>query len=223
MIPKEPGCYIINFIESGKFYVGSTGDLRRRWNDHLNALNGGNHRNGPLQKAYDDDRRIEIEYLVTVDRESAYELEQQELNMWVGNPNCINQGNDARLGFRPGTRPTELQARMNLQLVGRKRSEEQRLNIRAGAFRRPPVTQETRQKLSRLSLGRVNSEEHNEKIRQARLGVKRNESDITTRKRIIVDGVVYPSITATAEQFKVSRSTVNERLRSVNWPNWQYG
>lgn len=167
MTPKEPGCYILNFIETGTFYVGSTGNLRLRLSDHLNALNKGTHQNKPLQQMFDQDQNVVVEYVTSIDRETAYDIEQAELDKYLGNPKCINQGNDARNHWKPGTRPPELQERMNVKLRGKIRTPEQRQRISEAALTRPPVSEERRQKTSDQWKGKPKTEEQKEKIRQA--------------------------------------------------------
>jgi len=49
-ITKISGIYkIINKID-GKYYVGSSQDINKRWNSHLNKLNKNNHINIHLQR-----------------------------------------------------------------------------------------------------------------------------------------------------------------------------
>ena len=39
-----PGCYLIKHVSTGKFYIGSTNDLRQRIKDHRHCLSRNMHR-----------------------------------------------------------------------------------------------------------------------------------------------------------------------------------
>lgn len=56
MIPQLPrtcGVYRITCIPTGKIYIGSSVNLRRRWHDHQSRLNAKNARNLHFQRAWD--------------------------------------------------------------------------------------------------------------------------------------------------------------------------
>jgi group I intron endonuclease len=46
------GVYKITNVETGKFYIGSTNDVDKRWSDHKRDLNNGNHINPKLQHSW---------------------------------------------------------------------------------------------------------------------------------------------------------------------------
>jgi excinuclease UvrABC nuclease subunit len=96
MIPRKPGCYILNHVGSGMFYIGSTSDLYRREISLMSTLNLRTNLNTRLQELYLDDPNVIFEYLVTPTREDAFILEQQELDKWLGHPKCLNSENDLR-------------------------------------------------------------------------------------------------------------------------------
>ncbi len=50
--PETPGIYRITCIVTGKFYIGSAVNLRKRQKDHRHLLNQGTHRNPKLQNAW---------------------------------------------------------------------------------------------------------------------------------------------------------------------------
>ena len=63
------GVYQIYFTgDISKRYIGSTTNLKRRWSRHKSGLKNGNHKNKPLQEAYnkygiDNLKFFVIEYL----------------------------------------------------------------------------------------------------------------------------------------------------------------
>lgn len=105
MIPREPGCYILNHIPSGTFYIGSTSNLLLRERNLLASLNNHNNHNPRLQELYWESTNVVFEYVVTADREEAYDLEQAELDKWLGHSRCLNVNNDARSVWAKGTMP----------------------------------------------------------------------------------------------------------------------
>src|SRR5215216_6770850 len=50
--PPTSGIYQIRCIPTGKIYVGSAVNLRKRQRDHINSLRRGNHENTYLQRAW---------------------------------------------------------------------------------------------------------------------------------------------------------------------------
>lgn len=46
------GIYKISNTENGKFYIGSSKNIVKRWNEHKWALKNNRHRNRPMQSAY---------------------------------------------------------------------------------------------------------------------------------------------------------------------------
>src|SRR3569833_2703058 len=52
LVPRASGIYLIRCHPTGKIYVGSAVDLRRRWNIHRRMLRKRTHHNDPLQAAW---------------------------------------------------------------------------------------------------------------------------------------------------------------------------
>jgi group I intron endonuclease len=52
-ISRTPSIYQIRHVESGRVYVGSTVNPRKRWGEHIRELRGGTHHSSYLQHAWD--------------------------------------------------------------------------------------------------------------------------------------------------------------------------
>ncbi len=52
-IPAVPGIYKITCIANGRFYIGSSVNMRERWDEHQSTLRQNKHRNPKLQRAWD--------------------------------------------------------------------------------------------------------------------------------------------------------------------------
>lgn len=71
------GVYVFVNITAGKVYVGSSTQMRIRWNDHLAHLRKGNHENSYLQHAWDRNHgAFEFHVLELVERQRLLEREE---------------------------------------------------------------------------------------------------------------------------------------------------
>jgi group I intron endonuclease len=206
MIPREPGCYILNHLETGKFYIGSSNNLLKRHQNHNSYLRNEKHHVAALQELFNEDDGIHMEFVATNTREEAYTLEQQELDRFINHPDCLNAANSATNVWKPGTKVT------SPETIGK---------LREAALRRPSASVETRQKLSKANAGIPKTEEHKQKIAEnARSRGARPEGAVVNRKVVTVDGITYPSISQAAQELPVSRCTLLTRLRSDDYPTW---
>lgn len=237
-IPKRPGCYILNHLASGTFYIGSSIDLYERIHVHHSHLRSGVHKNRLLQSLYDEDQDIHVEFVETADRESAYDLEQSELDIYINHPRCLNFHQDARTGWREvPQRLRDATSKRNRTLhagnsyrLGMYHSEETKEKMRQAALmrdpsvyrNRPPISEETRERMRAANSrprakGRVLSDEHRENIRKAQL-----ERALTTGRHVSIDGVTYPNASRAAEALGCSRRTVVVRIEDPRYPDWKY-
>lgn len=92
-IPRTSGVYEIRCIPNGKFYIGSSVNLRDRWRNHIYNLNRGNHRNIFLQNAWNKygEHAFIFTVLEFVERESLLQVEQN----WIDKTGCTNK----KIGF----------------------------------------------------------------------------------------------------------------------------
>lgn len=141
-LPKISGIYKLHDIETGRFYIGSSMNIRHRIGNHLYRLTKNNHGNPILQSLWNKNpERFRCEILILlneVTKETLLKFEQIQLdNNNVGNNKlCMNVLTIAGSHF------------------GRKR------------------TAETIAKLCEVNRGRIPNKETREKMRQAKLGIK---------------------------------------------------
>lgn len=93
MLPHSSGVYQIRCIPTGKIYVGSAVDLRRRWDQHRYRLRRSDHRNVYLQQAWNKYGEANFEFSVIefVERADLLRAEQA----WIDKTGCTNQ----KVGF----------------------------------------------------------------------------------------------------------------------------
>jgi group I intron endonuclease len=92
-LPRSSGVYQILCKPTGKFYIGSTVNLRGRWSGHCCSLRRGNHQNIFLQRAWDKYGAacFEFSVLELVDVSCLLTAEQA----WIDKTRCA----DRRVGF----------------------------------------------------------------------------------------------------------------------------
>lgn len=153
-----PGVYRIVDHKSGRFYIGSSVQVARRWRQHRDRLTRGTHPNPMLQNIWASGRdRLRIETLRQCGPTKAEILaaEQAELDAaGVGvNPLCMNVL--AVAGSH----------------LGRKRSESTRMAM-AVASAGKKHTDESKAKMRAAKVGRKLSEDHKRKVGDASRGKK---------------------------------------------------
>ena len=130
------GIYRIRNTKNGKFYLGSSDDIVRRWKEgHKAKLVRGVHDNPHLQNAWN--KYGKDSFLVEVLRECSKEdllvEEQKELDVWVGCPECYNIRKDAKCIVLPGSnRPEWVKQKISLAQKGKPRWTEEQKKHEAG-------------------------------------------------------------------------------------------
>lgn len=161
---------IINKV-NGKFYIGSSSDINRRFISHKNYLNKNKHDNIHLQNAWNKygKENFLFEIYKKCDINTLIEEEQKELNIWVGNSICYNVRKDAKCPVAPGEkRPEWVCKKISESQIGKVRwTEEQRKKMSIDRIGRThsketkqkmcgrEVTIETRMKISNSSVGKL--------------------------------------------------------------------
>lgn len=82
MANKICGVYKITNTANGKFYIGSSNNIKSRWCQHKNSLNEGNHGNVHLQNAWNKygGQSFKFEIIEECDPKYQFEREQFYLN-----------------------------------------------------------------------------------------------------------------------------------------------
>ncbi len=137
---KIIGIYkIINKV-NGKYYVGSSNDIERRWYNHKIELQGNRHGNKYLQNAWNKYGELNFEFIIIekTNAENQLIIEQKYLNLTNNARNIsYNIGKDATAFFKGHHHSEESKIKMGNANRGLRRSEEFRLrhsNIMKGKF-----------------------------------------------------------------------------------------
>lgn len=160
--------YVIKNTVTGHCYVGSTVSPRARWQQHQGELRRGTHHSASLQKAWleygEDVFIVDVLELVIGDSAALLAAEQRWIDALkpygVGGYNC-SQFADASMRGRLHT--AETRAKMRAAWASETHKK------------KPPMSAETRAKISARRKGTKLTEEHREKIGAAHRGMKRSE------------------------------------------------
>lgn len=195
----ESGIYQVLNLVSGKRYIGSSTDIKRRWRRHFFDLRHGCHHNLHLQCAFDKygEQALDCSVLELVKDVSQLIAREQHYLDTLRPEYNVSQIAESPLGCR---RSSEMRARMSEAvsgdrnpMYGKHHSEETKRKIsetwtserkqaqsEAVSGRQNPnygkhPSEKTRKKLSEALKGRQVSEEHCRKISEARRGIKFSE------------------------------------------------
>lgn len=243
MYLSSPAQYKLTHRSSGKFYIGSTRDLRMRLNTHRSNLNRGVHPNHHFQKDYSTWSNIDVtvSYCNTV--EQAIELEQTMLNRFHNTSLCCNLDSKTCLKSTTGggwKLSDEAKEKHRVASTGKTHSEETKallLSKRLGIFKH---TQETKDEMSRTRKGLkhnlsdeerdrrrtavsvMHTEEVRKKISLAHMGkvlsdehkAKLRSIGVASGRKVSAEGVIYPTTAAVARAHGIDHRTVRGRIDS---------
>ena len=170
-LPRTAGVYLITDIKSGKFYIGSSINVRRRIWQHIYRFKRGDHSNPIMQAIWNSDpNRLNFLCLQELNDASKDELlkaEQKHLDAsGVGkNQLCMNILLVANSHLGVKRRPESIEKLRKVH-IGRKTSDETKAKQRAA------------------KLGKTLSEEHKKKIGDAVRGKKLPKRPNTLRPQI---------------------------------------
>lgn len=167
------GVYMIKNMKSGKFYIGSSVNIEKRFIIHKHYLRQNKHPNPKLQYSWNKhgEEHFIFNIIEVTNPEQAMEREQ----FWIDNTSCINIGyNIAEIASAPmlGKRHSEESRKkmsealkgkkkskehieiMSKNRIGKKASQESKERMRLAQLKRGPTSDETRRKLSEASKNR---------------------------------------------------------------------
>lgn len=175
---KESGVYKIVNEENGKYYIGSSKDMRRRWREHKRLLNKGTHINSYLQNAWNKYGEASFSFAIIkkCDPGSVIEMEQKLLDDIfeddTSNAKSYNISHSACGGIVwKGEYPEEARKKLSKKMKNRVVTEETRKKM-SEAFTGRVVSPEARRNISLAAQGRVISEETKAKISKAFTGLR---------------------------------------------------
>lgn len=164
------GCYKIVNHATGKFYIGSAVNLKRRLSRHLTDLRYGRHDNQHLQRAFDKDGEdaFTFEVVAYCEPGSLLDWEQAFIDACEPEYNILRTAGSAY-----GRKHTpETRAKMSASRQGHAQPEEVRAKISASSkgVKRGPFTEEHRAKIGAANRERVFTPEMRANISAGQIG-----------------------------------------------------
>ena len=139
------GVYVITNIENDKAYIGSTIDFEIRWYTHRGNLRRNDHGNPHLQSSWNKYGKDAFEFGILEYLDNLDELGEAE-QFWMD------------LYREEGRELYNIALTTGCPMLGLKHSEEAKCKMREAAKTRLPMSEETRQKLSKANKGKPPSE-----------------------------------------------------------------
>ncbi len=205
ILPAAPGTYRLVDVETGRFYIGSSCNLRKRWKNHVYRLGRGTHPNPILQALWNvnPDRLLFVvtEQLPGCSTEAILAAEQVLLDAaGVGrNRRCMNILTVAGSHFGRKRSP-QTRERLSIALRGRRPDAEARAKMRAAKIGRP-LSPEHRRKIGQSLKGQPGRRPGAEGLSRLR---RYTPQQVASFRALVVAGT--PVLTA-AKMLGISRST----------------
>jgi group I intron endonuclease len=176
---NEPGLYLILNISNGKFYIGSTVNLRKRRNSHFEDLRKRKHICRHLQKSFDIYGESSFKYIIfeKCDKSLLLEREQYWFDLLWDTSFLFNSFREAYAVHGKNhplygkTRSEEVKKKIRAKLMGRTHTHsdetKQKIRLKSLTYRH---TEETKRKMSALKTKRIASSVLDDIIKEYREG-----------------------------------------------------
>jgi group I intron endonuclease len=191
--PRLPGfnsgIYTITHVATGRRYVGSAVDLRKRWKEHRRGLDSGKHHSRFLQRQWAKDGADAFKFTVALycDRENLLMYEQALIDFYMPEYNSAPKAG-SQLGYRHS------------------------------AETRKRMSQARRKDFSPMA-GRHHTDETRRRISEKKRGVKQDPAVVARRKASLLTRPIPPSPARVfdAEQIRGIRSRIaaGEKQRTL--------
>jgi hypothetical protein len=171
---KIKGIYkIINKI-NGKYYVGSSDNIKRRWYNHKIELNKNQHNNKYLQRAWNKYGENNFDFIIveSVNDDDLLNIEQKYLNIINNNRNIsYNISTDSKSPMKGNHHSEESKEKIRICSTGRKHSLQSKLKISMSkkGIKNPKLGRNMSEKNNPM-YGKHHSNESKEKSRISHLG-----------------------------------------------------
>lgn len=175
--------YSITNINSGKRYIGSSKNVRHRFNQHLCKLRKGSHHSPHLQSAWNKYGDAAFSFDILDDHIPDDDLIAKE-QYWIERFDAVKNGYNIRLiaSSQLGLRHSEeTKSAMREKRIGYKHSAETREKISLANIGRK-YSDETREKIRAAKIGKCMSEEAKAKMRATHTGKKQSPESCAKKR-----------------------------------------
>jgi group I intron endonuclease len=244
---KIPGIYIIGDLNTGMSYVGSSSHLPKRLYEHERGLQRGDHKNWQLQKAFNDGNKLVVIPIATKSEENVLAIEQVLLDEYHSTGQLYNIMRDVAPTVVGIERTEETKKRIG-EASARKFEDPEYRERHSEKLKEFYAIPENRERVRQNVIAAITTPEHREKMagianeqwadpeararksEEVKARYANNPEDRQNRidarahmrKPVEVNGVVYASASAVAEEFDITKAAVIGRIKSDKRPSWNY-
>ena len=209
----KSGVYVIMPPDLVWVYIGSSSSIPRRVAQHLYLLRHQKHDKYEMQEDFTNSVDFVYYYQSCDDREKAYALEQQLLDLFADHPGLLNVATDAKFPWIRGEEYVHpLTGLQRPEAFKKKLSETvktQFANGRIAPMKGRQHTPEFKRLISERMTGKVASEETKQKLSSQRQLGKHARA-----KAVIINGVEYDCVKSASLALGILYSTVYYRVSS---------
>jgi group I intron endonuclease len=219
---KISGIYRIVCVKNGRFYIGSSVNISKRWWTHKRQLSSGTHSNVFMQRAWNKygESSFRIEVLKSVPEKELLLVEQQYLTNNIGSKNCMNLKPLATGGISKSNIDTFRYARKGKVPWNKGLTKES--DSRVDQYSRSISVRKKEQNIVPWNKGQSNiySQETINKMKSAKLG-KPNPSRAVVNEQIVKDIRALfdlgESMVSISLKYGISPDTVGQIVHRKTW------
>jgi group I intron endonuclease len=185
--------YQIQNIINNKIYIGSTNNIRKRWNNHRSKLNNNIHENKYLQQAWNKYGQNNFEFSII---EEVQDFNRIEKEIFYLNE---KKSYERHIGYNFDKNPTDKSGKNN-PFYGKQHSQEVKDKIKLLANNR---SEELKKKMGEKNIGQNNK------------SAVLNWENVKEIRKLYSDGnETYRSL---ASKFNVAKSTIQSIIEFKSW------
>lgn len=237
VLGNQPACYAVENKETSNFYVGSTKNISKRVNSHLQMLKNNKHSNQKLQDEFNncqDKNNFVVHVSFEESVETAIEREQQVLDEGYGTDVLLNISDNAK---NPLSGYDRTHALNKLNEFSKTSENRERVGAESKErWKNPDLRKQMIRSMGEnvvvdgVEYGSVReaSRETGVCIESIRSRIKDGQCSLkdlaSTTKAVVCEGTEYKSVVEAAEAYGVKPNTMTYRLKSdsTNWKEFSY-
>ena len=213
------GIYQIRNKINNKIYIGSSINIKKRWNEHMSDLFNNTHHNIYLQRVWNKygELNFVFEILLLCEQSELLKYEQWFLDNVIEYGVDYNISKFSDVGFRGGIHTDKWKERKSKEMTG----ENNPMFGKVGANRGKKFTEETKLLMSKARIGIKYSKETLNKISKSKIGSK-NPSAKLIKERVLMIRRMYLTGKYTQEGLgKIFNIGNTQVWRIVNRNSWR--
>lgn len=213
---KVSGVYAIVNLISGKQYIGSAVDIKKRRGDHFTMLKKGSHHCRHLQNAYNKYGRTRFGFKIIMECQASELVRNEQRHMDGARKNNLYNSCPTAGSFLGIKRTPETIARLSASNSGKKRTQEhcRRMSEARKGISTGPHTEETKARMSEKAKARAADPEER-KIRSERAKRQHAEGNVPYRKKMLYKKAVCKVCSEKFYNFRKSNGKLEQRKMCV--------